>query len=787
MTSKRLSVSMVIGVLALDGCSSLADPPPQVECTDDIDCPSGSICQLSECRDASGLPPVRYIGLDIVERSSELRVEVSACDLEANIITDAAAPIIEFPYAQLTQQLSLVSYRKEPSSTGSLLEDEVLPAVFELSQPSRFLRSSPSVVRALFPTTDGETLEPATIPWSRYHPEDDVAPELGLDGYFVWTTLPEAPGAMLTAPALRYQLLIPTPSTLGETCQDDLDCCASDENCNPENAEGRCVALEEGESRCRLTSTPTIPYRYIYNSACDRGVGGVTQRPDGAAIVGTEVLLRYADRNLANPITLAPLSDIQTSPCEQDDDCPSEDLLCNEDTGVCELHLDGFRAGTTTSSESGEFTGRVYTYCEADETATLTREFIATVTAPATAPEVYPTMSFRATLDFPQEQVPGSNPVSRMDTPLCLPSLGPAQSKAILLRGDPQILSGADASTDVYRCCDIDCLPATLEDVSSATNLTECTGFSTSGRLPTIRLESDVMWDDAMASLYSDADCTRPEIEDNIAGYLRRTADCTLDMTECNAIGIRTGADETAPTYRITVEMPVGSVFQSFQTERQLPPDDALTLELSPRPLLSGRVTLPEELCEDDDDCGSRDAVVLAERLAVGNETNDNTIGPYFHEVRTHVDPETGTRGHYTLPLDPGVYVVTALPSTSLQGGPAAFHLVDTRNGSSSLDLSLDPGILVRADLRSFDRNSQITPLDIGSWVYDNLPHPGRVGRAPGSTLDLNDPNECLGDDASGCRVRRLVAGNGLPPTQIGQVRFSARDTAVPQARTCVP
>ena len=96
----------------------------------------------------------------------------------------------------------------------------------------------------------------------------------------------------------------------------------------------------------------------------------------------------------------------------------------------------------------------------------------------------------------------------------------------------------------------------------------------------------------------------------------------------------------------------------------------------------------------------------------------------------------------------------------------------------------LEPGILVTLDLATFDRSSLVLPLDIGSWRFQpELLTPDEDDGA--ALIDLMQPGACLGDPNRGCSIRRLVTGTGLSLTQVGQVRFTARDRGGDSAFVC--
>ena len=330
---------------------------------------------------------------------------------------------------------------------------------------------------------------------------------------------------------------------------------------------------------------------------------------------------------------------------------------------------------------------------------------------------------------------------------------------------------------------------------------TECAG-ATSGSTATYRVESPVVLSDATLEAWNgpDSPCV-PVAADTTGtvGALRRSGACgSVDTSgaaqrECT---LRLPGAEGGRTYALRIETPVGSVAGSADLEFSLDAfasGEPIPVELPARVLVRGRVVVGDCGREDqtDGDCGSTGAQVLAERLRLDGETVANTPGPYYHQVRTYHDPTqaAGRRdGAYVLPLDRGgVWVLTALPDSGTDGGPAAFLLVDLRAGQPEppqVDFRLDPGILVTVDVSSFDRRSQTIPLDTGTWRLDtNLVHPDREGEADPKVqrIDLSAPGECLSSDGTlGCRIRRLVGGSALPPTQLGQVRFTTRDPGRP-------
>jgi hypothetical protein len=353
-------------------------------------------------------------------------------------------------------------------------------------------------------------------------------------------------------------------------------------------------------------------------------------------------------------------------------------------------------------------------------------------------------------------------------------------------------LAPDDAGPDV-RCCDVGCLPATTADLDGPFDTRSvCSGRTSSGANPTVRFETSIAWTKTLETAWAAANCVEPvETADGSMGTLRRFGECPAERDDCRVADLA-GPDAEGPrTYKVRIESPPGSVVGSDDLEIEMPDpqDPQVVVDLPPRVLVRGFVTLPADVCdpaqEEDRDCGSDGAVVLAERLAMPGETTTNTPGPYFHELPTGVHPITGKQGYYVAPLDPGVYVMTALPAGT-RGGPAPLIVVDLQESPKGLDrnFELETGKFVQLEIRSFDRRSQVVPIDTGSWQsLPQLLHPA----GEGEPVDLNAVGECLAIPSDGrpqaCRIRRLTPGSSLPPTQVGQVRFSARD--ISDGRDC--
>jgi hypothetical protein len=210
-------------------------------------------------------------------------------------------------------------------------------------------------------------------------------------------------------------------------------------------------------------------------------------------------------------------------------------------------------------------------------------------------------------------------------------------------------------------------------------------------------------------------------------------------------------------------------VFRSQRFSVPVTPDTAElpTFELVPRVLLRGSIECTKA------DCSAQNAVFAAERLRTEDDDTD-LPGPFYFEARAD------TLGNFMLPIDPGLYVVTAFPAIGQRGGPAPFAILDLREGSdllteidgvlhATLDdpLALDNGVLVRVQLRDFPVSTTVFPLDLGSWTYQSdFP----------KEYDLNDPLTCISSSVRGCDIRRIRPTDAPISLQIaGSIQFTAR------------
>ena len=132
------------------------------------------------------------------------------------------------------------------------------------------------------------------------------------------------------------------------------------------------------------------------------------------------------------------------------------------------------------------------------------------------------------------------------------------------------------------------------------------------------------------------------------------------------------------------------------------------------------------------------------------------------------------------MPVDPGVYVLTAYPAAGERGGPSEYHVYDLREGSphiAEIDgvpnailpkaFELEEGLLVRVQLRDFPiATTKVVPLDTGSWA----------AQSNWEGYDLNDPQTCRGSAGRGCTIRRLRPSDTPIALLInGRLQFTTR------------
>ncbi len=753
-------------------CSSLADTPAAEECRNDADCLEGFVCAVDQgrCLPGNEAAPRAHIGFDISERVGSavgFRVEVDACD--CTIDEEENIRELALRRSRVSQLFFLATTVPEPPP------NDLVPARFEFVQASRFGQApSPRIGFIDHPTVSEDTMAvvDTVLRWPRYHPLDlRTPPELVL-----WDVEPE--GNL----ALRYLGLLPPRTDSSKRCDEDADCCEPQGECNP--APNFC---DTRVGECTAVGQPEWTYRYAYERACSRSLEGDVVSLDldtyttGAPLADANVRVRYAD-GLAGRFGIPTFGDLpaaeRPAECSDDSECNTPDQYCDLDTSQCFLALAGRAAdrGSTTDM-FGTFRTDVFTYCEAQPNAALSRRYAVTVRPSGPRP----TVEYSIDASFPPPTQPGSG--FQVANELCVPDWGPGAALELELAGQPRTLAGADGE---YTCCDVGCLPATAEDASAGAppQPPSCSGRTSAGAISPVTVESHFVLEDL--ARWTNADCVTPNPDpQGRLGSLVRTATCTTPGAPCLVEDVALGTAEGPRRYDVRFQSEPGSVLASKDFVVELGPDppDVQVLTLPPRVLVTGVVDVDEAICARrpaGEGCAAHEAVVLAERLRLPSEADGSVPGPYLHDISTFYDPVAQRDGAFVLPLDPGgVYLVTALPPAGAEGGPAGYTVVDLRVGAaplSPLQLVLEDGVVVTLRLEQFDPRTTVIPMDRGSYLA-----PGKTLQIAGAetSLDLNEIGTCWTpspEGPQGCKIRRLIPpGSDLARSQLGVVRFTAR------------
>lgn len=791
---RQATTLLATTLVVTPACSTLAPLPTPVECESDEDCPNdGELCapDTRVCVPVGNLPPRADLGFDIQELAGGqvlFRAEIGGCDREI----EASQSRLALRGREVEQTFELAVFARTPEDPAVPVVDDLLPAAIELSQPSRLGRAPLAPPRLDYPALDESadvvTVLPTTARWPRYHPYDAMPPALKDGGFVLWRTLP-----VDGAPVL--QMFVP-PKTKDLDCTDDSQCCRDPLECTADEV-NFCLP---GVGQCTAIGNPRFAFNFKYDDRCSRELAGDVVVIDGETLEtrgvlgGVPLTVRHADTPAMDRLGVHAIDAIapadRPAQCSSDDDCIAGEQLCDPDTDQCVLAIAGRIAdGGTATVEDGSFVTKVYTYCEAEGNVGLVRSF--TVSAAPSGPLAALSYTFDASIG--PLGAGDQKPIARVPKRLCVPDWGEPVPLSLQLVGDAIPLVGGD---DGYVCCDVGCLPASALDAagSEPTQLSECDGRTSAGAVPTVTVSATLTLDAAGRDAWDEADCVPPDTDAlGVVGGIRRSTECSdpgADAT-CVVPNLAAGADGSPREYELRLQSPVGSLFRSVTTTVEVTDATPQEIMLERRVLVRGRVLLDADGCQAaatvDGDCGSEGALVRAERLRMPGETANDVVGPYFHEVPTFYDPIALTQGGYVLPLDPGVYLITALPLSGSRGGPAEIAILDLREGVDlERDLVLSTGVLVTLDLTGFDPRAQILPIDRGSWR--NLIHPGRAEDPDEAvrTVDLNAIGECLqpADEVpQACRIRRLISGSSLSASQVGQVRFTAR--ADPDAGSC--
>jgi hypothetical protein len=702
-------------------CSTV-DRDPIDECRDDIDCGTGLVCSLAQGNICvpEVLPPQTALGFDIRELDG-VRIELTGCDPE--VVRELGGSELRVQKrSSLVREYQLRASESRAVSSCNECEDTCDATALTCTAPadanlSLSMRSRLGIA-PLVSATASYALDPEL-------PEG----ELPAPVEFTWPSY-ESTSDPAASSAVVLQV---TP---------------------PANTPPRSQYLRA------LAADAPVEIDTAALARCERaiiGPEGSVRTLLGTPISGATVEFFYAEP-IASPVTVIG----NGAACVASSDCPPG-WACNAE-GTCGLDLLGVLAGSTISlaEPAGALPpAYLYTYCEeVGQGEDLVRQLSVRVTPPDGSG--LPTMIYDLAQTFPYPPAPGIlTEINLSGGALCMPDWQPPMPVAFSVEGDPVTLIETELGT--YTCCSTACLPSLDPGVEPTPppQLDNCTTFKNAS--------FETRWSNEEDGWPFVPCIPTGANSDGTSGTFVRAltpAECTPEG--CSVMLTSGEIDELARAYTVSIEQPAESVFRSkhYYNVAVSAETDLLEFELEPRVLLRGQV-----VCVSTEKCSAISAVVAAERLRADTD-EIGPLGPF--EYQTRVD----ANGNFVMPVDPGLYVITAYPGVNEPGGPAPYQVIDLREGSPMLDdidgvpnatladpLELDDGVLVRVQLRDFPVSTKVQPLDIGSWKYqDDFPE----------DLDLNDPSTCLGTSTRGCGIRSLRPDLSLLLS--GKFQFTARN-----------
>lgn len=800
MTCRRALVLPLAS--ALLACSTLADRPAPKSCIADDDCEGNQICGAGVCY-ASNLPPRSEVALDMPVAGLEagFRLEILGTDKAVQRIDSRPTryQVSLDNHGELSGVRDTLELRVE--ETYRFNKDPTpLPSGLALSQLSR-LATGPSSANIRFDIVDSvgnalDPIPPIVLPWAHYWHDDDqpFGPRTAGDG-------PDRPLLVAISPddgkdpismidvqrGPVYRQLVREQQEIAGTHAFTLH---TNRDCHRKLG----AQLIVGDGKVPEIDI-AVDFIHARRDPKDGPVCDPTPEKGTPAVCSPQTVER------AKPFTPTPCTTAELCPpglgchptgaddggkaclCQTDDECATGQV-CDLTTGQCVLDLADLvatKGGTGTTPENlSEFEAFVYVYCEEDIEADREMEFV--VRATPRTPEgalasPLPPLTFHTSLDFLWQN--GERPRAELKS-LCFPDWAPPQPLEFAFTSAPQeLLRGPDDKP--FVCCTPDCLEIRADGVVPKAPESCPLGATVTAR--TVFTPDPVQWAKYLCKELAQTDPQVP-VGSQAISY-------TFDRNSCEpgACQVALSPGIAGLEYEIRVEPPVGSLVRSMVlpepqwiesgTASLIPP-----AKLEYRVLLRGTVSAEAGTCpETGDTPPTKDCVkadILAERLRLPGE--DAALLPVFYTGTTIA----GSNGQFVLPVNPGVYLVTALPTSGSPGGPADIRVVDLRLDSKLVDRSgaipiadlddpfiLNVGRLVTFELDGFGRSSKAAPLDVGYWAEDRAQL-----TLPGSDqpLDLNDPATCYGGLSRGCAIRRLrLAGRFLSLTQEGYVKWLAR------------
>jgi len=789
-------------------CSTLADPEPATVCVSDDECDSGEICGAGTCY-ASNLPGRSEVALDLTAASAKgsFRLDIYGPDHAVERIDTRPTRY----RVSLDNDGEITGMRDELRLSvmetfrfGDEVDEIPVSAKLTPTQSSRLGITTPKAVPLPFDPFDEndlllDPLPALVLPWAHYdsndkspaytspapeperpllvaiNPDDGIDPESKIDVQrgIVWRQLVREQQALAGTHAFALQT--------------DRDC--------HRKLHGSALVVGEG-------TPPPVGISVELVHARRSPPDGPVCDPEPAT--GTP--------SVCSPQTLARVSDYQPIPCtaksqcpqllgcypigdgddgdracgcESDAECPTGQVcaleshrcaldLASPELGTGGIGLTATEGGVATTVEKPEFEAWVYTYCEDDLQGDREMEFVVRATPTSSGgdtPPPLPPLSFHTSVDFIWQN--GERPRAELKN-MCFPAWAPPQPLTFDVSHAPQEIYRASETAKPFVCCSPACL-----DLGKAapTPPTSCRLAATLTARTIFTPDPD-LWSAFSCMALDSPDASVP------AGSQRVTY--SFDRSKCPEaacdIALSPGADSLE--YELRIEPPPGSLIRSMTVPAHVidPTTTSLTLpKLEYRVLLRGSVSVDPDECppKPSDDSPAIDcprASILVERLRVPDE--EPALAPIFLTTSTIA----GSSGAFVLPVNPGVYLVTALPASGSPGGPADIRVVDLRLDSKLVDtsgpipiaelgtpLALDIGRLVTFELEGFGRSSTAIPLDVGYWAKTKPAFNG-------VPLNLNDPATCYGSLNRGCQIRRLrLGGSLLSLTQESYIKYLAR------------
>ncbi len=803
-------------------CSVAAPTPAPVSCQTNEDCDSDEVCSADQggvCVKAE-LPPRSIVGLRVEEEAQvfgdiTFHVDLLGDDRGVRLVTsfpdryriskfnsrnDEGA--LQRPGVRDTVRLSALEIgyftALEAAEDGEDYEAPLLDAGVQLSQESRLANEAnvrPKSGSVAYPPRDPESLEPLAevieLAWPHYDSSDPLS-----DRPLIAELRPLIKeGDEVNKRGLVYRLLERPPAPDEGEDEPGADAyniqIKTTSECH-RRLDGNLIVLPgPNPPPASLRTTVTMRYSTPHASA------STIARPGGKDV--TECLADLCPAPSA--CVMDEELELMRCGCEADEHCgPGQ--ACDAERKYCALDLTGRSAtqGSVEAVAGGDpFRAYVYTYCDDAVEDDQVLDLIVRV-KPVFDPEQgevdsgLPVLQFRANPEF-EAATPSSQTIAQLPRNLCLPNWPVAQQVDVPLVGAPVAIGerGIPISSE-YVCCETSCLeedtpPSPAVETCAPTAKLSFSGlFVRPGSLP----EDDVdIWEEnECLPLYSSA---APEQGDpKQIGFTQRFDDACSG--EGCSVRLSRGSGDDPIAYTMRVEPAPGSVFRSREVEDVVLEDGVASLEplsLDYRVQLRGRVTLSDALCaaqpvEPDGmgtigDCSiEREARVKAERIRVAGE-DDAVLPPYVYQADTYES------GNFVLPVNPGVYLVTAYPAVGSQGAASRIRVVDLRLKSTQVTfrddgvpeapladpLELDVGQLATIELDEFHKSTVAYPVDLGSWAR------GNPLEFEGVPLDLNDTETCYSvqETPLGCEVRQLLNSNAkVLISQQRYVTFSTRN-----------